>query len=384
MVNGSIPGIKGVVTFCLCGLLVFQPLMVGGCGHDDRISTPTPPVSEGTVVCDGRIDTSEIGGTGLSVISARAPAGGSTNARANGGFEATVSSENSQLLFTKDDQDSLRALVVSVPPESRASADSLRINAESTALSLLMLTPGILASAPDETRTRIAALAGLSTLPTLTSVLRDRLRQESLRAAMRDPLVSSALRACVEEWVATTAKAGSGISIFTATAGSSENPRAVPVTLANGAWRFVNVQRRDADYLNHTVGIHPVAVNLGCMMGGTAVSWGSLLSGTIGDPTTKEDQVDFSTSGGQVTEAQYWVSGLGLGAGSMTWPENLDQDISYPAVFSTIWYVAFPVIDIVLGGAELLNKGQEALDQVWSVIATSLASGDLISNLTSM
>jgi hypothetical protein len=80
----------------------------------------------------GQVNTTEIGGNGLRVISLWDKAKGAP-VSADGNFVVVISDSNSQKLWVKDDKMNTRALAIVIPKNS----DNLVFDAKSTALALL-------------------------------------------------------------------------------------------------------------------------------------------------------------------------------------------------------------------------------------------------------
>jgi len=362
---------------------VLWPTMALLNGCTSQVTAPKVSPSSKTLV-GGTVTTSEVGGTGLAIVSVLDTRRAIS---ASGGFQVAVSSFGAQLLLLADSANGCRALAVSLPRASGSGVDSVRFDARSTALSLLLLTPGILAIDPVEARAHVARLAALQAFPALVTSLRQHLPLATLGEVVRQQDVSTLLQNCVREWQATDSVSARNATMrpteryfFSATVKDVSNPFMTDILLENSAWRYVSVQRRDiVEPTFSEKSVTQIATGLGCMRGGTPVSWGTLLTWTIAQPTQLDDYVDFSVPS-RVSESQYWIVGLGYSSG-VTVPTSINQDKTWPALESVTYYICFPLLDILSGATDLMKdtgKVNDALGAISDAVSSSSSLGDLL------
>jgi hypothetical protein len=356
------------VSVLLCFCLVSQICLTGCGGGGGGAGNTTPPVQTHTV--NGAITTAEIGGTDLRVVSAWS---GESLIDSSGRFDAAVSTGGAQLLMVQDSDGKTRALTISIPgSRSRAGAD-LTVDAESTALSMIFITPGILTTEPAAAAERSAQIKSLSGFAGLVDLVRIRLKTVTFDDLLISTAVNDAAEQCVEEWLnryAPVAGATSrGIIPGVAQSGFSvsepdefkeanaANPAKTRLKLSNAAWRWVSVKRLDLRYGTEKNGT-PVAVGDGPMNGAVSLSWGSIFTHTNEQPTPGQDEVDFSPASGATT-SEYWVFGPGWKAGP-TPPASVDSDAWQAWGQSIVYYVLFPILDLLSGGLAAFKPGADS------------------------
>jgi hypothetical protein len=313
----------------------------GGGGGPSAPSVPTQK-AEGSV-------QPELAGPGLSVVSYfqdEAPV------QSDGTFSTTVRQDSTQLLFLKDAQDQLRGLSLSIPSKN-GTGTALVFNVETTALSLLYLTPGILSIDPIESESRIQELKNLPSFPDVVKYLDQNLPQKPLSDLLQGDELPNLLAQCIEEWLQThTPKENKGIApqpiqpvaLFNVEVKNDSNPKAIALTLVNQDWRFVNVWRRDLDYNGNEVKAVSVADGLESMGGAIPYSWSILFKKTLNEPTKKDDIVDFSNP--SLGRCEYWIRGPGASS-PLTLPSSIKGTDVDAWGMSIVYYLAYPVLNLI-------------------------------------
>lgn len=316
-------------------------LAVGACsGSDSGTSTSGGSSGTSTVAASGTVNTSEIGGSGLKALSFHAeesPIG------QDGAFTTTVSLGTTQVLFITDVNGALRGLTLSITTATNA---TLQVDATSTALGLLFLTPGLLTLDPTEAQARVAQLKAFPSFVTLVQFLQVHLKAESVQELKAGPDFSNLLLACVEEWQASQPAPQQAVSIASLALptqptssgsiaiGSLDIPtsgnfveetaglvrviinggpldlRNVPVRIQNKGWRWVRLYRVSRDVNNGVVApgvLVPPAKDLDPVQ---APDLGKIFNGTAYQPTEITDTISFPAD---VAKVQYWIVGPGLG-----------------------------------------------------------------------
>lgn len=126
---------------------VVRPILVGGLMFLTACSgggegPPTSNTSASTIQVKGTVNSGEIGGTGLTVVSALQD---STSPISGDAYSTTISTAGPQLLLIQDENEVIRGLTFSVKDDLSSSTlpRTLLTDATSTALALLLLSPGV-------------------------------------------------------------------------------------------------------------------------------------------------------------------------------------------------------------------------------------------------
>jgi len=317
---------------------------VAGCGGGGG-GTPNPPPS-GTEQRAGRINISEVGGTGLHIMT---PEQDTTPVSNDGRFTTTVSNSRVQLLWAVDSSNQARAIGISLPTSEGSSTTILQVDAESTALAMVLMTPGILAVLPNEVNDRLNEIRSLPSYPALVEVIRTKLRSMTLAELVRDESVQTAMEQCVNEWLGRSARSvansrsqiqpGPPSARFAVTVRDESNLEAVVLRLENSGWRFVRVQRREL-----REGRELRVSLVGNMAGMPGVTYGTLFSWTFAEPTTKDDSVNFLES----DTVQYWIVGPGISTGIQAPPSISTSDTDVLGI-TLLYYLVFPILDLLVG-----------------------------------
>lgn len=339
----------------------------GGGGGGGQSGPPTQQAS-------GQVKTAEIGGTGLKVVSTYQE---SAPVDESGSFTTKVSQEGAQLLFLLDSNGALRGLSLSIPQRGRRAL--LTFDGESTALSLLFLTPGILSVKPEEAQSRIEELKGLTSFSDFINFLKQELPQKGISEIVKEEGYKQLLGRCVEEWLQKHTAKGRGLVLnptqvdyFQVSVKDQSNPSKVIFELKNGAFRFVNVYRRVLDGEGKEIKVDSIASGLNSMGGAKAGSWGSIFSLTFTDPTIIGDAVNFLQP--QIGVSQYWVRGPGWAQGSESLPSSItDSDLDAWGL-TVVYYFVLPIVDLCDGSLTTTDEAVQKARDIWKGVSSSLQS----------
>lgn len=381
---------------CAAGLLTLlicvQSCLIG-CS-DKKSQTPEDKPDEIPVVdVVGSVDRTEIGGDGLTVHSIW---GSDSTVTETGNFTVTVSDSGSQILLITDSEQSIRGCAISVPGYTSASGDSIHAGAESTALSLLLMTPGIAESRPSQTATRLQELRGLSSFPQLVSLLKSRLVESSLDEITSDSTVFAAYFDCASEWfaqerlgAAKRSGSGQGISsqIFDASVTDSQNQASVRVSLRNKAMRYVNVYRR-------TILTDGNSTTTPVFRGSESAMAGPSFDDYFYHGVRTAQKDDFADFRCNVDQIQYWVAGVGFQPATIPGPyADIDPEFDkylLEADFRSVFeYMVKPLVSLMTGitFSFLVPNSKESrwlasavqdviLQEAWARYCAALNTGD--------
>ncbi|CUS38979.1 exported hypothetical protein [Candidatus Nitrospira nitrosa] len=202
-------------------------LLVAACGGGgESASSSSSAVS--TVQVRGTVNGGEIGGTGLTIVSALQNSPSSISGES---YSTTISATGPQLLLIQDENEAIRGLTFSVKDDSSSSTlpRTLRTDATSTALALLLLSPGVTPSDWSLAQPTATALQTLTSFPGFVAFLQSNLPTKSLAATITDPAYQPLLRACLEEWPAKAATVAPLALIATTSAAFAVPPKVSPV-----------------------------------------------------------------------------------------------------------------------------------------------------------
>ncbi len=375
----------------LCTGLLLQPLLQGcggggGGGGTTNPGTTNPPVipppqadQVPTRQSSGKVARNEIGGQSLKLQSAwqvEAPIG------TDGAFRTTVSQAGAQLLFATDAQYQVRGLTISLPAARGRQATPLAVDARSTALAYLWLTPGILDTDPETAAERLAAIEALASFAAFRTYLQGALRTQPLSAVRDQAEFKRLAEACLEEW-ATKHRSRAvdpdldAHGLVTGRGADESDKKMVAMKLSNGGFRWVSVQRRGLHANGNLAEVVPLTV----VEGASPFSWGALatallrevgvsgvLDAHMGTPSTYIDEVDFERN----ASCEYWIRGLGQSKLNDTPPGDLVPNQAWEngeVVYKTVFlYAVTPLIDAVMGFKDvLLSQRFAAVNVAWSV-----------------
>lgn len=382
-------------------LLISLALTVAGCG-----SSGDHPASTFTLTStprDGTLVTGEIGEEGLTVVTASGPAASVGN---GGVFRVQVSDQGAQLLLARDREGALHGLGLNIPVARGKRGDPLVISAETTALGLLFLTPGIIACDPEEAIERAAAVKSLTAFPPFVEYLKTTLPDTALEDLVKgDGQFATLERACIEEWFQAHpvnaglpyTRATEGIASYTLTSPATGydgkmqfaetpaglSPYADPVRsveLTNNGWRFVEVYRRDTVRGSALTEWNLVSKGtLSVLKGVNGFSMGSLLTGQATSGSSLTDTMPRIGA----SKSEYYIVGPGTKAPDITTPSDLPTK-GYNAFGCTVaWTVVLPIISLLGGLGDLFKKLDPAVlaatsTRIWEAVGSSATLHDLI------
>ena len=199
--------------------------------------TTSSSVTTSTVQAKGTVNSGEIGGANLTVLSAQqettAPVQGSS-------YTTTISTSGPQLLFVQDANDVVRGLTFTLNPSasSHGTPTIVPADATSTALGLLLLSPGVTPSDWSLAQPVVTALQSLNSFPAFVAFLQANLPTKALPEIVADPAYGTLLSACLAEWptkAATVAPLSSpGTSAVAFAVAPKVSPTVAPPALETG------------------------------------------------------------------------------------------------------------------------------------------------------
>ncbi len=307
------------------------------------------------------IDASAIGGNGLKLISARwndAPL-------VNGAFNTAVSKEGVQLLSILDSENKIRALTLSNP--SSENFEVMPVDVQSTALSLIFISPGILSTDPVEAGEIIDNVQSLMSFIKLKRYLSSNLPVKSLDEIVQLDEYNTLLSACVEEF-------GGKKPDDTAEKGISDwkndfrvNQYSRKLEFKNRAFRYVKVTQIDKSESNSTLRTSTLSEG---MKGAIPLSWGSIFTLSYMSPTVKT--VDF-TPNSNSAYSEIWVTGMGVKNSDLVPPSSV-AGLGTQDVETMLFYILFPVIDLVTGSSSLLGMPETELHKLANLLKNTSAA----------
>ncbi len=397
--------LRRITALALSITILVLGLPLGGCGGSvappaSRIPAITPRAAAGTV------DRTEIGGAGLTIVSALAEPAGVAGA---GAFATRVSDIGAQALFAVDSSGELRGVALSVPGGAGAAARAtLAVDAETTALGLLFMVPGITALEPAEANERIAELRQYASFPAFVAFLRQHLPTAGLAGLNTDDGEYQELyEACVLEWMENHPASDTAQAVAAAAKLQVKSPDAAycagmdvacpsdpatwpraEVTISNGGWRFSDIRRRDLNGATPT-GWTAVAGDLSSMQGVGGFTWGSLFTASFANANAKTETVDFATK----TQAEYWVRGPGFKQAYANMPlgapgvgnDPLTAHAAPAWGVSIVMYLVMPLVSLVSGVGEVAKVAGSEITALardtWQTVSASAGGADLLLNV---
>jgi hypothetical protein len=355
--------------------LCVQPLLITGCGSSGS-SAPSAP----TAATTGKINTSEVGGSSLQVVSAYQNA---SPIDAGGNCSTTVSTQGAQLLMATDNTSQNRALAISLP--TTGSNVSVQFDADSTAATLVFMTYGIMTINATDAATRLRQIRNLTSFPALASLLRADMPTETLAQLSQDAQVTTAMENCVNAWLTTyAAPAAQSLQrrsraflvdgdkgLIDLTVQDSSNLSNVKLQIDNNGWRYVDIFRRD---LNN--GVEQRVTDLGTMTGCVGWSLGSIFTKTVNDPTTITTTADFSQQSGNPV-SEYWCCGPGWGSDADTLPSSIQAGKAAWGK-TLVFYGVMPLIDLILGAKGAWDiawdtpAGNDDVEKIWNAVEATV------------
>jgi uncharacterized protein (TIGR02145 family) len=308
------------------------------------------------------VDTSEIGGSSLRLVSCFEEGDPSSNDT----LAVRVSKKGNQLLFAVDGENSLRALTLSTPRDS--AVDVLRIDAHSTAAAMIFMSPGISTTDSNEFLSTLSNITSLPGFFALEEYLRQRLHATSINQIVLDPLCDSLLTKCLVQY-SESYPLSSEFEMFRRVMEERNHFELIQTTnggqtqldMANEGWRYVNVVRRDLGQGGSLLGNTMLVENMG---GAVPSSWGCIFTWSCFAPTIAGSQFSLPAN---VAASDVWVIGTGWPPSNDVPPSDI-QSIEKPWLPSLLNYVAFPILDLFTGTSEFLEKPPSWVIQASDVI----------------
>ncbi|MGE0487919.1 MAG: hypothetical protein AB7S38_01760 [Vulcanimicrobiota bacterium] len=314
----------------------------------------------------GRVDLSQIGGTGLRVLSAfLAPA----NVDGTGQFATSVLNTRAQALLVLDDAGKVRALGLSLP------GANLLFDAASTALTWVFLSPGLVVTEPNAAATLVQRIRALPEFQPVVDYLAARLQQLTLSELVADPGLNSLMLALVRALLAAPVqRTQAEEDAFNrdgrvAVARKEPNPGSpnTPFELSNEGWRFVNVIRQEIlpngqENITPLTPIRPelvgaVQVERNLLPGVSGFSLGNLFTAQTLSPGTAIDFANIDTPA--LGRLVYWIYGPGSGLRSSDPlpPTIALGDFGGASLGMTgLFYMLFPIVESFMAGLGRLKE----------------------------
>lgn len=384
-----------IATVLIPAIMLLPLLLLAGCsgGSGDASSG-----IRGVRVA-GSVDAAAFGAGAVSVRSAWMP---DPAAVRDGAFTVTVSNAGAQLLFLQDAAGAVRGLAVHVPPAPGARDAGIAFTAESTALALLLLTPGILTADRAEVLARQAEIRGYASFAPFVAYLQSALATHALTAfASGDDAQFDALsQAVLADWLAQHPITVATRNVTVADVAVEPPPEGlvgcmevqapdrawpdVPVQVNNGGFRYVDVRQKTV-MKDGTASWDTVATTLKvfpAMPGAAGFSVGSLFTASMFEPTARNRTVSFAG----VDHVEYWIYGPGARAGSVTAPDDLPAGAGFHTWGLTIvYYALLPLISLISGVGDLVKKGgaaaMDTAEKLWNALSKVPDSNDEVNTL---
>jgi len=236
---------------------------------------------------------------------------------------------------------------------------------ESTALSVILLTPGICTTNSDSLIQRITRIKNLSSFTILKNYIKDNSEQTDLGQVCKSEIFQNKLNDCIQELVAFNSKCkGTKSTDYDNDLYFSANRvNASEVTLKNNNFRFVQVYRQEL-FQNGSEKKTPTLVKES-MGGAESFDYGQVLH-PLEIPATIENDETYSTVTSEVTQCKYWVLGMGFSPTQNQVPPSIVRNSTTADLCTTVFYIVFPIVDFVAGlnGLGVPLKGKQAIDFV--------------------
>ncbi|HEY3999895.1 MAG TPA: hypothetical protein VGO93_13560, partial [Candidatus Xenobia bacterium] len=341
-------------------------------GGNPAGGNPQTPL-EGTQTRTGAIDITQVGGTGLLVQSAalmNQPASGT-----DGSFSTFVSNNTVQLLLVQDGSAAIRAMALSQPDDS-----TLTINAQSTAIAMIFLTPGVLSTDPTIGSGLITTITQLPSFPPFEALVAKDLANGGVDGVAQDSEFLTLYGQVVTDLLAGLQPQGSvkkrqGSGGLTATLAPPVRREATStVTITNTEFRFVSALRENTDNTPTQIGdiVTPALqgsqnplpfLGQNIISGANVFDWGNIATGQAGSPGTATEAIDLGQLASTITTITYWVDGLATGVGilqselppaTITLTETAWQ-LARTMGCTLLLYGLCPLLDVVGAGGPFLQ-----------------------------
>lgn len=349
-------------------------IVLAACG-DGGEGASTSNSSASTVQMKGTVNSREIGGSNLTVLSAQQELTSPVQADT---FTTTISTRNPQLLFIQDANEIVRGLTFSIRPDLSDSTPPTLLSADatSTALALLLLSPGV--TPPDWSYTQpvVMALQSIPSFSVLVTFLQAHLQTKSLPEIIADPAYASIIEACLNEWPAKIPAlkplATPSASVAAFAVQPKVIPSVIPPSLDTGGVTislpgpYLDPNNIKATFANHTVrtatiyefrdltGTGNPLTRTGSsewFRGGDSPDILSLLGikskGLV--PRTMSKNLAFHSPDEKL---HYYIVGAGFAPSTVVPPPGIGgfADLGPPIVFDISKYVIAPVLSFISGG----------------------------------
>lgn len=399
------PPTGGLFAGAMAFLLLVGVGCGGGGGGGNIVSPPDEDETEvETVEVSGNLDLEDLPDGDYTVGSFW---GGEQPVANEGSLSQTVSSETNNVLVVGDDGDRVWAMAISSP--AGGGAEDLTIDAQSTAWSLVAISPGIASSDPTQMAQVKLEMTSLPEYQEFADLVSEVYGTQDLGTILARADVNEALSSCLSAWQDSfipDEPSADGDKRFPGDDGlmdsfrieteDGNDPANTRVTLKNFGWRYVKVFRELQDLNGNRISLTeidagPLLLPTHSMVGANTLSWGRLLSSLVtGNPVytpgVYEDTFDASY-GTDIDQVEYYSFGLGL----QELPEDIPVDLADVNLTDTyfitiVQYVVIPVLDIFLGLSDLYDWAEsseilEVVGEIWTAVGDELAVGGLIETI---
>lgn len=313
------------------------------------------------------VDTSELGTKELVLLSAHKDSAKIEDDK----FKTEVSSSGTQLLIVIDTSLELRGFTLSAIRDHKPSI--LKVDALSTAYSILFMTPGILTTDPVETEQVLYNFENLITMKSLVEYLKENLHIRSLTQILREENFNNLVYDCINEYLTKFSQTKEDINNNNILNDESQfiiDQEQIgnnwKIKFKNYQWRYVNLYRRDMDIRGNE---KKVTNSYDGMSGAVTLSWGSILSLSAGSPNEIYD--DSYTLGNEIFKSEYWIIGPGFDySNNVTPPSSVDSYYLDAYAYSMINYLALPLVDLFVGAMPGEKNTEKLVKFIWSSIKT--------------
>lgn len=315
--------------------------------EETPVADPLPEAPSGTAWQSSTIDPNEIKGEDLTVLTSY----NEDSEISNNNFTTIVSQEGTQIIFVLDKNNSIKGLSYTIKNGDKYEIE--KVNAVSTINSLFLLTPGMTTTSPSETTELINKLKSLSSYGQLKNAIQNNLSDNNLTEILAKDNVKTLYENVVLEYLEQLSKdnetKSAQIDLYGNRLSVMKNADGKP-EISNGAFRRINVYRSYLDGNN----VNDTELIFESMNGGVGVSWGSLFTLSSFQPTVNADEAYLPPT--QSTETEYWIIGPGQAESSEIPPSYIDKDYDQTLTETCIYYVLFPMLDLLNGTSQLINK----------------------------
>lgn len=324
--------------------------VVNSCNKDEDVSELIiPEVQEGTTLVSATINEKEIGGSNLTVSSVYYP----DSPIKDNGFKTIVSQEGTQVVLVLDGDNAIRGL--SYTKKTGNNYELVPVDATSTFISLFLLTPGITTTTSEETVELVNILKTLPSYQKIISEIKNNLLQSTLNQLISNENINGLYSELITEYIdkistnSNNQTKSTQLDLYGNRLSVLKNKDGL-VEISNQAFRRINVYRSYVDNSQVT----DSKLLFESMKGGVGVSWGSLFTFSSFEPTIKVDVDYLPPTQSSITE--YWVIGPGLAESEEIPPSYIDEDIDQALTETCIYYVLFPMLDLLNGTSKLIDK----------------------------